>query len=255
MEKPVTLILGLGQLTGEAVARRFVEAGHAVIACDPLPKRIERVADNLREKAIVQQEELHTRIGLKNCLATAIEAYGHVDHLVCIPPVGRALALSELQGETFDKEYMRSVRGAVMTLQLFDKHVAKRFEEEDSAGRRVQRGTVTYILPLSATQTNPGDFGDAVVQQAVLGVVRAGAVELAASSIRVNAICALRPRAEGEEGKMLKRRTPLGRASTPDEIADAALYLSRPESAIITGETLVMDGGRTRLSGVIEVDE
>lgn len=255
MEKPVTLILGLGQLTGEAVARRLVESGHAVIACDPQSKRIERVADNLREKAIVQQEELHTRIGLKNCLATAIEAYGHVDNLICIPAVAPALSLSDLDCEEFDKQHLRSVRGAVMTLQLFQKHVARRFEEEDSGGRRVQLGTVTMILPLSASQMNPGDFGDAVVQQAILGVVRAGAVELAQSSIRVNAICALRPRAESEEGKMLKPRTPLGRASTPDEIAEAALYLTRPESAIITGETLIMDGGRTRLSGLMDTDD
>ena len=46
MEKPVTLILGLGLQTGEAIARRFCEAGHAVIACDPQPKRVERVAES-----------------------------------------------------------------------------------------------------------------------------------------------------------------------------------------------------------------
>ena len=41
MDKPVTLILGLGQLTGEAVARRFNDAGHSVIAHDPSMKRVE----------------------------------------------------------------------------------------------------------------------------------------------------------------------------------------------------------------------
>ena len=256
MEKPVTLILGLGQLTGEAIARRFCEAGHAVIACDPQPKRVERVADNLRDRAIVQQEELHTRIGLKHCLSTAIEAYGQVDHLICLPPVAPAMPLTELQTDEFDKLQLRTVRGAILTLQIFEKHIAKRVEEGgDTMGRRAQFGTITFVLSLSAKQMNAGDFGDAVVQNAVLGVMQAGAVELAPKGIRVNAICALRPRAEAEESKWLAQRTPLGRASQPDEIADAALYLSQPSSAIITGETLVMDGGRSRLSGLIETDD
>lgn len=253
MDKPVTLILGLGLLTGEAVARRFVDAGHAVVACDPQPKRVEKVADNLRDRAIVQQEDLHTRIGLKNCLATALEAHGHVDHLVCIPPTMEKAPLSELEIEAFEKVQMRAVRGAVMTLQLFDKLVARRVEEAgETGGRRAQMGSVTFILSLAASQMNAGDFGDAVVQHGILGVMRAGAVELAPRGIRANAICALRPRAETEEGAALKKRTPMGRAAQPDEIAEAALYLSLPSSAIITGETLVMDGGRGRLSGIIE---
>jgi len=219
-------------------------------------KRVERVADNLRDRALVQHEELHTRIGVKNCLAAAIEAYGQVDHLVCIPPVAPEMPLTELQIDQFEKLQMRAVRGAVLTLQLFEKHIARRVEEAgDTMGRRPQMGSVTFILSLSATQMNYGDFGDAVVQHAILGVMRAGAVELAPKRIRSNAICALRPRAEAQESQWLKKRTPIGRACQPDEIADAALYLSQPASAIITGETLVMDGGRARLSGLIDTDD
>lgn len=256
MDKPVTLILGLGQLTGEAVARRFCEAGHSVIACDPQAKRVERVADNLRYRAIVQHEELHTKIGLKNCIAAAVEAYGHVDHIVSVPPLAPDMPLDQLDVEAFEKLQMRALRGAILTLQLFDKHVARRVEEAgETMGRRPQLGSVTFVLSLSAQQINEGDFADSVVQNSILGVVRAGAVELAPKSIRANAICALRPRAESTEVKWLKKRTPLGRASLADEIAEAALFLSQPSSAIITGETLVMDGGRSYLSGLIETDD
>ncbi len=255
MEKPVTLILGLGQLTGEAVARRFCEAGHAVIACDPQMKRVERVSDSLRDRAIVQHEELHTKIGIKNCLAAAIEAYGRVDHIVSVPPIPPRMPLTELEIDEFERLHMRSVRGAILMLQMFEKHVARRNEEDgETSGRRPQMGTVTFVLSLSARQINAGDFADAVVQHSILGVMRAGAIDLASKGIRSNAICALRPRAESEES-WLKKRTPLGRASLADEIAEAVLYLSQPSSAIVTGETLVMDGGRSKLSGVIEIDD
>ena len=256
MDKPVTLILGLGQLTGEAVARKFADAGHSVLACDSQPKRVEKAADSLRERAIVQHEELHTKIGLKNCIAAAVEAYGHVDHIVSVPPLAPDMPLSGLNVEEFERLQMRALRGAILTLQLFEKHVARRVDEAgDTLGRRPQLGSVTFILSLSARQSNAGDFGDAVVQNSILGVVRAGAVELAPKGIRANAICALRPRAESTEQSWLKKRTPLGRASLADEIAEAALYLSAPASAIITGETLVMDGGRSRLSGLVDTDD
>ncbi|MEL6209118.1 MAG: SDR family oxidoreductase, partial [Pseudomonadota bacterium] len=70
----------------------------------------------------------------------------------------------------------------------------------------------------------------------------------ASQQIRVNAISAIRPRAEAEEG-WDKSRVPLGRAALADEIADAALYLSSRAAAIVTGATLVLDGGRSVLAG------
>ncbi|MEL7130713.1 MAG: SDR family oxidoreductase, partial [Pseudomonadota bacterium] len=50
----------------------------------------------------------------------------------------------------------------------------------------------------------------------------------------------------------LKQRTPLKRAALADEIAEAAAYLASPRSAIVTGETLTLDGGRRQLGGVLE---
>lgn len=252
MDKPVTLILGLGQMTGEAVARRFSAEGHAVIACDASPKRVEKFSDSLRDKAIVHQEDLDTRIGVKNAIAAALEAYGKVDHIVAVPPIPPRTPFVELDLGEFEKMHSKALRSSILTLQMFERHVAKRVDEAgETMGRQKQLGSVTFVLSLAAQQVNEGDFADAVVQHSILGAMRAAAVDLAPMGIRVNAICALRPRAESEE-PWLKKRTPFGRASLADEIAEAALYLSLAKSAIITGETLVMDGGRGRLSGIID---
>ena len=70
----------------------------------------------------------------------------------------------------------------------------------------------------------------------------------------VNAIIALRPRAEGRE-PWLKDRTPMGRPSLAEEIAETACFLASPNSAIITGEAITLDGGRRILSGVIAQEE
>ena len=99
----------------------------------------------------------------------------------------------------------------------------------------------------------PGWFSESVSQHAILGIVKAAAIELAEEAVRVNAIVALRPRAEGRE-PWLKDRTPMGRPSLAEEIAETACFLASPNSAIITGEAITLDGGRRFLSGLIDPD-
>jgi len=114
-----------------------------------------------------------------------------------------------------------------------------------------QSGTVTFVLSMSARLASPGRFAESISQAAIEAVVQASAVELAEARIRVNAISAIRPRAEDDE-PWLKIRTPLGRAALADEIAEAVGFLASPGAAIITGETLIMDGGRLQLGGTLE---
>ena len=163
MDQPVTLILGLGQMTGEAVARRFADEGHAVIACDPSLKRVEKFSDSLRDRAIVHQEDLDTRIGVKNALAAALEAYGQVDHIVAVPPIPPKTPFVDLDLAEFEKVHSKALRTSILILQMFEKHVAKRVEEAgETMGRRKQLGSVTFVLSLSAQQVNEGDFADAL---------------------------------------------------------------------------------------------
>jgi len=132
--------------------------------------------------------------------------------------------------------------------------IAERPVTENAADRSRQTGTFTFVLSLGAQMSQPGWFSESASQHAILGIVRAAAIELADEAVRVNAIIALRPRAEGRE-PWLKDRTPLGRPSMAEEIAETAAFLSNPNSAIITGEAITLDGGRGLLSGLIVRDD
>jgi len=252
MAAPVTAIIGLGREVGTAVARRFDKAGHKLMVADLDGDHIEKAVGNLAKGAARHVGDLHTTLGLRNCLAATVEAHGRVDHVVCIPPISKPASLAELEMERFDKSFARSTRGAILTMRIFAEQFKSQQNEPGSGIERIrQTGTITFVLSLAANLANPGQFTAAVTQNALIGVMRAGALELAADKIRCNAIAALRPRAETDE-PWLKSRTPLGRAALADEIADAALYLAAPEAAIITGETLMLDGGRTVLGGILE---
>jgi NAD(P)-dependent dehydrogenase (short-subunit alcohol dehydrogenase family) len=88
----------------------------------------------------------------------------------------------------------------------------------------------------------------------VIGLTRAAALDLAPENIRVNAVCpgaiatAMVQRAieaNPEIKKMIESQQPIGRMGTVEEIAAAVLWLSRPESALVTGIALPLDGGWT----------
>ncbi len=82
---------------------------------------------------------------------------------------------------------------------------------------------------------------------AVIGFTRALSAELAPSGIRVNAVApgfvrtAMNAHLSAEDVREIEKSTPTGCAVTPQEIADAVLYLSKAKS--VTGQTLLIDGG------------
>ena len=255
MYKPVTLIVGLGQTVGDAVARRFLEDGHNIVVVDPSADLLGDLKKTLGDKITYHHGPTHTKLGLRNALAAALETYSFVDNVVVIPPLPAPDHLLDLEMEAFEGVLMKTVRGAVQTLRVFSPElIAERTDPENAADRARQTGTFTFVLSLGATMSQPGWFSESVSQHAIMGIVKAAAIELAKEGLRVNAVIALRPRAEGRE-PWLKDRTPMKRAALAEEIAETSAFLASPNSAIITGEAITLDGGRRWLSGIIERPE
>lgn len=256
MAQPVTVIIGLGREVGEAVARRFFEAGHGVVAADSVSERVDHARRELDAQVqVTKQDQLYKAGSLKNCLTIAKNQFERLDNLVIVPQLPEPDELRSVEADRFGTAMMQAASSAMLAMQLF----AKELEAlEEAAGARAtqprQRGSVVFILSLQQRLMIPGRFTQNASQGAIEAVMRAGALELAPRRIRVNAVSAVRPRAQSDDDERawLKSRTPLGRAALADEIADAALFLSSSQSAIITGETLMLDGGRSLLSGTLD---
>lgn len=252
MAQPVTLVLGLGRETGEAIARRFEDEGHRVLVADPSQERINSARESLDEAIQFYHGDLSTKLGLRNAVTAAVEAFGRIDNAVIVPPYEEPDSLLDFTQEKFEKSLGRTARGAALALRVIAEHL---LEQEDlpEAGveRRRQKGAVTFVLRYAAVSSMPGRFTDTVSQAAIQGVMRAGALELAEHAIRVNAIVSLRPSEERATPWSLGR-VPLGRAVLADEIAAAAYFMASAEAAFLTGQSLVLDGGRSTLSGVLD---
>ncbi len=251
MAQPVTVILGLGQEVGNAVVRRFCEAGHVVLAADHDQARIDKARETLPETVELFHGDLNSRLGLRNCLAAAEEQNPQIDNLVLVPRLAASDTLTGLDVERFQQTLGRTVTAATLAMTLFAERISAMQDVYAARAERMrQRGSITVILSQIAQLYEPGFFTRAVAQASIEAVVRAAAIELAPQQIRVNAVSAIRPRSESAEN-WIKARVPAGRAALGDEIADAAIFLCSPSAAIITGETLVLDGGRRILSGLM----
>jgi 3alpha(or 20beta)-hydroxysteroid dehydrogenase len=115
------------------------------------------------------------------------------------------------------------------------------------------------IVNVSSTAGLTGYFSAAYTASkwAVRGLAKAAAIELAPRGIRVNTICpglvdtpmalTVKPGHDADQIKGWyegnREMTPLGRGASPDELADAALFLLGPHSSFITGTDLAVDGG------------
>ncbi len=255
MEKPVTVLLGLGQTVGEAVARRMLSDGQEVLAVDPNQAILDELQKTAGEKVVRLHGAVHTRLGLRNALSAAMETFRRVDHVIAIPDLPSSDTVLGLDINAFDSALNKAVRGTVETLRIFSAAMVEHREDPGSTLERSRQiGSFTFVLSLGVRLSQPGSFTESVTQHAIYGAIKAASVELADLGIRANAVIALRPRTEKQDD-WLKARTPAGRPAMAEEIAEAALFLSRPETAIMTGQAVVLDGGRQRLSGLIETSE
>jgi 3-oxoacyl-[acyl-carrier protein] reductase len=129
--------------------------------------------------------------------------------------------------------------------------------------RQSQRAAILAIVSASAKQPSKNATLTNAIRPAVVGLMKTLSQELAADGIRANSILpgsietarqaeviAARARKNGTTAEQERERAatdiPLGRYGTPDEFANAAVFLCSPAAAFITGVALPVDGGRIR---------
>ncbi|GGP36529.1 SDR family NAD(P)-dependent oxidoreductase [Streptomyces melanogenes] len=246
----VVLVTGAARGQGEQEARLFAAEGAKVVLADVLDDQGEAVAKELGEESarfvhldVSREEEWVAAVRL------AKQAFGHLDGLVNNAGILRFNELVATPLAEFQQIIQVNQVGAFLGI----KHAAPEIE---AAGG----GTIVNTASYTALTGMAYVGAYAATKHAILGLTRVAAVELAAKGIRVNAVCpgavdtpmtnpaALDPTADPEEAKeavaeLYKRLVPLGRIGRPEEVAALALFLTSEDSAYITGQPFVIDGG------------
>lgn len=244
LKDKVAVITGAASGFGEGMARRFAEEGARVVVADLNVKGAERVAAAIGEAAISVQTDVSQRAEIDRMIEAAMDAFGRVDVMVNNAGYthrnGDMLAVDE---EVFDlitavnmKAIYHAARAVVPVM------------ERQGGGVIITTASTAGLRPRPGLTWYNASKGWAVT------ATKSMAVELAPKNIRVNCLCPV----AGETGMLalfmgedtpekraqFRASVPLGRLSTPLDIANAALWLASDEAAFITGVALEVDGGR-----------
>ena len=236
----VALVTGAGSGIGAAVVGRFAAAGATVVAVDIDRNRVEATArehDSIAVEADVTEEAAVVRA------VERAEAAGGLAVLVNVAGVGSTTSAPDTTVEVWDHVMSVNARGPF----LMCKHAIPRMAER-RAGSIVNVASVAGLVGLRNRAAYCASKG------AVIALTRALAVDHVGDGIRVNAVCPgtvdtpwVRRLVEdaGESLDALRARQPMGRLGTPEEIAEAVLYLAGDAAGFVTGTALVIDGGLT----------
>jgi NAD(P)-dependent dehydrogenase (short-subunit alcohol dehydrogenase family) len=239
----VAVVTGAAGGIGRAIASRFVEEGARVVAADldggPPPG------------AVFRQTDVAVPGQVRELVAFAVERFGGL-HVM----VNNAAISGALHGRFLDDDFADFARVmAVNTLGvLVGTQEAARHMAAGGGGSIVNVTSIGGVVPGPGVMTYRGS------KAAVIHVSKSVAIELAEHDVRVNCIAPgnvptgllasslAGGDAEEASRKIRARMTanqPLQREGTPDDVAEAALYLGSDRSKFVTGTVLPVDGGTT----------
>lgn len=245
----VALVTGAAQGIGRAIAERFVAEGAIVGMLDLKPDRAEAAAEEVRTQYAglnARVEAFAGNVADRTTIADAVAAldarYGRLDVLVSNAIWVRYTPIADITPEMLQRMTATGFDSVVWGIQCAAPVMA-----------RHGGGSIVNIASAAAFLGMPNAMVYAGIKAGVLGLTRASAVELGPQRVRVNAVCPGSIQTEGvrinvDPAMAAKRlaRTPLGRLGEVDDVASAALYLACDDSAWVTGESLLVDGGATR---------
>ena len=247
LKDKVAIVTGGGSGFGEGMARRFAAEGAKVVINDLNATGGQRVAEAIRQqggKAVYIGGDVSKRADVKAMVATATGEFRRVDILVNNAGVTHKnqpmLSVSE---EMFDKIFAVNVK-AIYLAAL----------EVIPLMRQQGGGSIINTASTAGLRPRPGLTWYNASKGAVITMTKSMAAELAPEKIRVNCLCPVAG-ITGMLGDFMGADTPenrakfqasipIGRLSTPEDIANAALYLASDEANFITGVALEVDGGR-----------
>jgi len=245
LDGKVAIVTGASAGLGVAIAQALAEAGADVSLgarrLDGL-KETQALVENAGRRALAVQSDIAEPADCRRLVDETIAEFGRVDILVNNAGIGRAISAFKETPDSFDEILRVNVRGSFLVAQA-------------AAEKMTVGGSIINISSIMAFRSVGAPQASYMASKAaLLGMTKDLAQQWGGrKGIRVNAIAPGIFKTEMTshffDDLMAAQgpRIPLGRAGDPAELAAAVLYLASPASSYVTGETLVVDGGRTIL--------
>lgn len=242
----IAVVTGASRGIGEDSARALDAAGARVVLSGRTVADLERVAAELSNDPVIVPADL-AKPGAGTDLAARILAeVDGLDILVNNAGIPMRRTPEQLTEDDVELVFAINVRSLLMLTVSLGPSMIER-----------GRGSVVNISSVAGLGGPIGRVAYAGTKAAVDGMTRALAADWGPKGVRVNSICpGLIATAIWEDSRQnvpglienLAQQIPLKRWGSGDDIADVVLFLASDASRYITGETIAVDGGMTRLS-------
>ena len=245
----VAIVTGSSRGMGKSIAMMFAEEGAKVcVNYVESEGKAKAVVDEIRAvggEAIMVRADVSRPEDVKRLVETTVNTFGTIDILVNNAAVVHYGSIVDMKDEEFDRMVDVNIKGVIYCCREASKYmIEKRYGKiiniaSTAAIGTASRGTTLYAL----------------TKAAVIILTKRLAFELGEYGINVNAIAPsfvltdmfLQGKTREELEVILEKRKEtisLKRIATPEDIARVAVFLASDESSYITGQVIVVDGGR-----------
>ena len=242
MNESVALVTGGSRGIGRAICLELARQGAAVAVNyagnEQAAQETVEACRALGVQAEAFQADVSDPAACESLIAQVKERFGRLDILVNNAGVTRDGLLMTAKPEDFDKVLDTNLKGAYFCMKAAAKVMM-----------RQRYGRIVNLSSVVGLRGNPGQTGYAASKAGVLGLTKAAAKELASRNITVNAVAPGFIETDMTAGLPEKAKTamlatiPMAAPGQPEDVARAAAFFARPESAYITGQVLCVDGG------------
>ncbi|MEQ8814695.1 MAG: glucose 1-dehydrogenase [Thalassobaculum sp.] len=246
LDGKVAIITGAGGGIGVAAARLFAAEGAKLMLVDLDGDRLAALAQSIGDdRADWAVADVTDAEQVKGYIAKTVDRFGGVDVTLLNAGIEGKVARMQDQGDDdFDRVIAVNVRGVWLGLKYTMPEIARR-----------GGGSVVITASTAGIRAVPGISPYICSKHAVIGLMRSGAMEGAASKVRVNTVNpspietdmihrledAYNP-SRGNRQPMAEG-TPLKRYGQPEEVARLMLFLASEDSSFCTGGVYMVDGG------------
>jgi NAD(P)-dependent dehydrogenase (short-subunit alcohol dehydrogenase family) len=237
------LVTGAGSGIGRAIAVRFGALDANVVVADLDEASAIATTRMVDSNAVAVAADVTDPDGVARMIAAAVERFGALD--CAVNNAGIAPDVKPFTEHT-RAEWQRTIDVDLTAVFVCMQHELRQFEAQGRGG------AIVNIASAAGTVPAPGQPQYTAAKHGVLGLTKHAAQEFAARDVRVNAVmpgqtetAPMRQYLDDlpDGGERMLRRLPMGRMATPEEIAQAAVWLCSDEASYVNGVSLLVDGG------------